>query len=75
MVQVTTKDGYILGMQRIPMGRTSKMANRPPVLLQHGILMVRSLDPLHHIFELCFFLYVCSWGILIYSWKNITSMN
>ncbi|KAK4577436.1 hypothetical protein RGQ29_027797 [Quercus rubra] len=37
--KVTTKDGYILGMQRIPVGRTSKMANRPPVLLQHGILM------------------------------------
>ncbi|KAK7836205.1 triacylglycerol lipase 2 [Quercus suber] len=37
--KVTTKDGYILGVQRIPVGRTSKMANRPPVLLQHGILM------------------------------------
>ncbi|KAK4577154.1 hypothetical protein RGQ29_027601 [Quercus rubra] len=37
--KVTTKDGYILGVQRIPVGRTSKTANRPPVLLQHGIFM------------------------------------
>ncbi|KAK4577157.1 hypothetical protein RGQ29_027604 [Quercus rubra] len=38
--KVTTKDGYILGVQRIPVGRTSKTtANRPPILLQHGILL------------------------------------
>uniref|UniRef100_A0A2N9ESU7 Lipase n=1 Tax=Fagus sylvatica TaxID=28930 RepID=A0A2N9ESU7_FAGSY len=36
--QVTTKDGYILGMQRIPVGRSNKTADRPPVLLQHGLL-------------------------------------
>lgn len=36
----TTKDGYILGVQRIPVGRTNKTtANRPPILLQHGILL------------------------------------
>uniref|UniRef100_A0A2N9ESV2 Partial AB-hydrolase lipase domain-containing protein n=1 Tax=Fagus sylvatica TaxID=28930 RepID=A0A2N9ESV2_FAGSY len=35
---VTTKDGYILGMQRIPVGRSNKTADRPPVLLQHGLL-------------------------------------
>ncbi|XP_071727114.1 triacylglycerol lipase 2-like [Rutidosis leptorrhynchoides] len=36
---VTTKDGYILSMQRIPAGRDGKKANKPPVLLQHGLLM------------------------------------
>ncbi|PON39300.1 Lipase [Parasponia andersonii] len=35
--QVTTKDGYILGLQRIPVGRSGKTADKPPVLLQHGI--------------------------------------
>ncbi|KAI3702606.1 hypothetical protein L6452_28352 [Arctium lappa] len=37
--KVTTKDGYILSMQRIPMGRGGKKADKPPVLLQHGILV------------------------------------
>ncbi|CAL5403399.1 unnamed protein product [Camellia sinensis] len=37
-VFVTTKDGYILGMQRIPVGRSGKKPDRPPVLLQHGLL-------------------------------------
>nr|POE83691.1 triacylglycerol lipase 2 [Quercus suber] len=38
--KVTTKDGYILGVQRIPVGRTNKTtANRPPILLQHGLLV------------------------------------
>ncbi|XP_062103603.1 triacylglycerol lipase 2-like [Humulus lupulus] len=36
--QVTTEDGYILGMQRIPAGRSGKKANKPPVLIQHGIV-------------------------------------
>lgn len=36
---VTTKDGYILSMQRIPKGRSGKTADKPPVLLQHGLLM------------------------------------
>ncbi|GMI98539.1 Myzus persicae-induced lipase 1 [Hibiscus trionum] len=37
---VTTKDGYILGMQRIPVGRSGGTpGTRPPVLLQHGLLM------------------------------------
>ncbi|GFS38720.1 Myzus persicae-induced lipase 1 [Actinidia rufa] len=35
---VTTKDGYILSMQRMPMGRSGKKSDKPPVLLQHGIL-------------------------------------
>ncbi|KAJ9551884.1 hypothetical protein OSB04_015929 [Centaurea solstitialis] len=37
--KVTTKDGYILSMQRIPMGRGGKKADKPPVLLQHGLFM------------------------------------
>ena len=37
---VTTADGYILGMFRIPHGRnaTSHNASKPPVLLQHALL-------------------------------------
>lgn len=39
--QVTTQDGYILNMQRIPVGQSGgSMRNRPPVLLQHGLFMV-----------------------------------
>ncbi|XP_051114490.1 triacylglycerol lipase 2-like [Andrographis paniculata] len=39
--QVTTEDGYILKMIRIPEGRTAGGGggNRPPVLLQHGVLV------------------------------------
>lgn len=41
LFQVTTQDVYILSMQRIPAGRSGKTAGkRPPVLLQHGLLMV-----------------------------------
>ncbi|KAL4234542.1 hypothetical protein ACF0H5_006185 [Mactra antiquata] len=37
---VTTKDGYILNVQRIPYGKTTNPlgANRPVILLQHGLL-------------------------------------
>ncbi|XP_050231371.1 triacylglycerol lipase 2-like [Mercurialis annua] len=41
-IQVTTKDGYILSLQRIPEGRVGGGgggAKRPPVLLQHGVLV------------------------------------
>ncbi|GMI66259.1 Myzus persicae-induced lipase 1 [Hibiscus trionum] len=37
--KVTTKDGYILSVQRIPVGRSGKTGNKPPVLLQHGIFV------------------------------------
>ncbi|XP_020211098.1 triacylglycerol lipase 2 [Cajanus cajan] len=35
--KVTTEDGYILSLQRMPMGRSGEKADKPPVLLQHGI--------------------------------------
>uniref|UniRef100_A0A0D9XA32 Lipase n=1 Tax=Leersia perrieri TaxID=77586 RepID=A0A0D9XA32_9ORYZ len=39
--EVTTPDGYILGMQRIPRGRrvTGGGGGRQPVILQHGVLV------------------------------------
>ncbi|KAM2060421.1 hypothetical protein ACFX1T_045616 [Malus domestica] len=38
--KVTTQDGYILGMQRIPAGKSGgPTGKRVPVLLQHGLLM------------------------------------
>ncbi|XP_059663907.1 triacylglycerol lipase 2-like [Cornus florida] len=37
---VTTRDGYILSLQRIPVGRSGGTpGDRTPVLLQHGLLM------------------------------------
>ncbi|KAI9090130.1 hypothetical protein K1719_028826 [Acacia pycnantha] len=35
--KVTTKDGFILSLQRIPARRSGKTADKPPILLQHGI--------------------------------------
>ena len=37
--QVTTEDGYILTMMRIPgiMGEASSAATKPPIFLQHGL--------------------------------------
>ncbi|XP_076924451.1 triacylglycerol lipase 2-like [Bidens hawaiensis] len=37
--KVTTKDGYILSMQHIRGGRGGTKPDKPPVLLQHGVLM------------------------------------
>lgn len=41
-LQVTTKDGYILGVQRIPVGRSPARngGSGTPILLQHGLFMV-----------------------------------
>lgn len=39
-LEVTTQDGYILNMQRIPEGRGGGGGTkRPPVLIQHGVLV------------------------------------
>ena len=41
--QVTTKDGYILSVQRIPEGRaklSGGKAKKQPVIIQHGIVVV-----------------------------------
>ena len=40
LTQVTTVDGYILSLQRIPSGRSGKKADKPPVLIQHGLFCV-----------------------------------
>ncbi|CAL9748983.1 unnamed protein product [Musa acuminata subsp. burmannicoides] len=39
--EVTTKDGYILGVQRIPVGRSPARngGSGTPILLQHGLFM------------------------------------
>ncbi|KAG2394325.1 Triacylglycerol lipase [Vigna angularis] len=34
---VETDDGYILSLQRLPAGRSGHKADKPPVLLQHGL--------------------------------------
>ncbi|KEH22048.1 putative triacylglycerol lipase [Medicago truncatula] len=41
-LQVTTKDGYILSLQRIPEGRLegrNDVSRKQPVILQHGVLV------------------------------------
>jgi hypothetical protein len=38
--KVTTEDGYILSMQRLPASRSGEKANKPPVLIQHGLFCV-----------------------------------
>lgn len=55
---MTTQDGYILGLQRIPRGRIGGVtgggaaAARQPVLLQHGVLVVRITHAWHLTFSL-----------------------
>ncbi|CAL9004312.1 unnamed protein product, partial [Prunus brigantina] len=40
VTKLTTADGYVLGLQRIPAGRSgNKTAAKLPVLLQHGLLL------------------------------------
>ncbi|WJX82732.1 hypothetical protein P8452_65454 [Trifolium repens] len=34
---VTTEDGYILSIQRLPAGRSGAKATKPPILIQHGL--------------------------------------
>ncbi|XP_061370264.1 triacylglycerol lipase 2-like [Gastrolobium bilobum] len=41
-LEVTTKDGYILSLQRIPQGRAEvngRVAKKEPVIIQHGVLV------------------------------------
>ncbi|XP_019450658.1 PREDICTED: triacylglycerol lipase 2-like isoform X1 [Lupinus angustifolius] len=37
--KVTTEDGYILSLQRMPAGLSGKTAYKPPVLLLHGVFI------------------------------------
>ena len=74
MVQVTTKDGYILGVQRIPVGRTSKTtANRPPILLQHGILLVRTLYTIY--LNNVYVRYFYTWGNRLITPTNLHKLG
>ncbi|KAF3796590.1 Triacylglycerol lipase 2 [Nymphaea thermarum] len=41
--EVTTQDGYVLGLQRIASNTTGEK-KQPPVLLQHGLLVVITAD-------------------------------
>lgn len=45
-MQVTTSDGYILSVQRIPSGHGAT-TGKIPVLLQHGLMMVLLALSLH----------------------------
>ncbi|KEH25746.1 triacylglycerol lipase 2 [Medicago truncatula] len=35
--KATTSDGFILSIQRLPAGQSGKKANKPPVLIHHGL--------------------------------------
>ncbi|KAL3273106.1 hypothetical protein HHI36_014560 [Cryptolaemus montrouzieri] len=35
--EITTEDGYILNMHRIPHGRVGSQVNEKPILLMHGL--------------------------------------
>jgi hypothetical protein len=68
-MQVTTADGYILSLQRIPRGRgggaaggrggggASSSRAGQPVLLQHGVLVVRRTHACMHGANTCLFLF------------------
>ena len=59
-LQVKTQDGYILTMHRIPQGRGGGSAGkRQPVLLQHGVLMVRFLEQ-----SACVAMHACTYSTL-----------
>lgn len=42
---VTTEDGYILAMHRIPYGKSGPSRNRPIAYIQHGFIS-NSADPI-----------------------------
>ncbi|RDX70564.1 Triacylglycerol lipase 2, partial [Mucuna pruriens] len=64
--KVTTEDGYILSLQRIPVGRSGKKADKPPVLLQHGIFSRQIHERSKHVCVLRF--YKCSYSNDAITW-------
>ena len=62
--QVTTEDGYILSLKRIPHGHsngdnsTDNVTTRTPVLLFHGLMVVRTLFEKSDALELQFHAYL-----------------
>jgi hypothetical protein len=56
--QVTTGDGYILSVQRIPEGRSTvsgNMTKKEPVVVQHGVLVVSQRNTSITLFIIFFF--------------------
>jgi len=56
---VTTEDGYILSLKRIPHGLSNATSNstedtRTPVLLFHGLLVVSTLLNITHVIQILF---------------------
>lgn len=44
-IQVITEDGYVLRLERFPQGQFNHRGrrNKPPVFIQHGILVVMNI--------------------------------
>lgn len=71
--QVTTQDGFILSLQRIPVGRSGESpGNRVPVLLQHGLLMVSNYAETLVSFFIMYDLTGCD---MIAGWNNLAAIT